>query len=285
MRRRRFLALSAAALAAPAATPAWPETRWRGFGLGAELSMTLRAPPALARDAIAAAREEIETVERAFSLYRDDSELVRLNTSGILRPSPLFTELAHHVDRAHALTGGVFDPTVQAVWAALAQGRDPAPARAAVGWHRVHRAPGTVALQRGQSLTFNGIAQGFATDRVRARLAALGLGEILVNMGEFAALGGPWQLGIADPAAGLVARTTLTGGAIATTSAAPHLIAPDGRASRHATVSVEAPDATLADALSTAALFMAPGELSGLLEGAGATAIHTVDANGRHRRI
>ncbi|MBJ3761744.1 FAD:protein FMN transferase [Maribius pontilimi] len=283
MKRRRFLALSAAALCLPAAAARIEPVRWSGFALGAEVSMTLRAPRPVAEAAIAAALSDIDAVERAFSLYRPDSELVRLNTTGTLAPFPLFSELLDHVDRAHSLTGGVFDPTVQSAWADIAEGR--APDLTPLGWHKIARAPDAITLGPGQQLTFNGIAQGFATDRVRATLLAHGLGDILVDIGEFAASGGPWRLGIADPTHGLVARTTLTTGAIATTSAAPHLIDPRGRAPRHATVSIEAPDATLADALSTACLFLPPASIARICHRAGAGPAHVIDAQGRHRLL
>lgn len=53
-------------------------------------------------------------------------------------------------------------------------------------------------------LTFNGIAQGYATDRVVDILRAGGIDQSLVDMGEPRAIGSslggrPWTVGIADP--------------------------------------------------------------------------------------
>lgn len=283
MGRRRFLALSASALGLAGSSRPAPPVRWSGFALGAQVSLTIRAPERQARDAIDAALVQLDRLEKAFSLYRDDSEIVQLNVRGSLAPSRLFADLLAPIDHAHALTDGTFDPTVQTVWAALAQRKRPNPGL--VGWSRVPWSRDRITLAPFQQVTFNGIAQGFATDRVRATLLDHGLGDILVNMGEFAAVGGPWHLGIADPKHGLVGRTILHGGAIATTSAAPHLIDPKGRAPRHATVSIEAPSATLADALSTAALFLGDDTLAALRETTAVGAIHLVDFQGRYRRL
>ena len=277
MKRRRFLALSAAVLCSGAA-PA--PVRWTGRALGAEVSLILRAPEAQARAAIAEIISLLEQVEAAFSLYRT-SELTRLNQVGRLRPSSLFRDLIQKADTAHRVTGGLFDPTVQPLWEAV-RNEHPLP-RHLVGWERVEIGR-RITLGQGQALTFNGIAQGFATDLARKALAARGLTNILVNIGEYAALGGPWEIGIADPAHGLIARRSLTTGAIATSSAVPHgvphVFAPNESAPLHATVSVEADHAWLADALSTAALFMTPPALAELRRVDGVQGVLTVAPNG-----
>lgn len=249
MRRRRFLALSAAfATMGASAAP----IRWQGRALGAEVSLTLRAPEAQARAAIGDIAALLETVEAEFSLYRPSS-LTKLNRTGRLRPSPMFRDLMKKADTAHRLTDGLFDPTVQPLWDAQAKGH-PLP-RHLVGWDRVEQGR-SILLGHGQALTFNGIAQGYATDLARDRLHALGLMNILVNIGEYAGSGGPWRIGIEDPAHGPIATTTLINGAIATSSAAPfgvpHIFGPT--APRYATVSIQADQAWRADALSTAAI-------------------------------
>ena len=55
-------------------------------------------------------------------------------------------------DRLHRATDGRFDPIVQPLWRALAEGRDTEPARAANGWGRV-RLGDAVRLGAGQALT------------------------------------------------------------------------------------------------------------------------------------
>ncbi|WP_316013258.1 FAD:protein FMN transferase [Roseobacter sp. HKCCA0434] len=254
--RRRFIAICAAAACLPRGSVA---ATWRGQALGAEVSLTLHGAP---EGTIEAARDLLGQVERRFSLYDPGSELSRLNRAGVLhRPSTMFRELLYFVDEAYRLTEGRFDPTVGGLWTALAQGGDIAAAARAVGWARVERAAdGAIRLAPGQALSFNGIAQGFATDLVADALRRRGLTRALVDIGEFAAIGGPFRLGLADPVHGMLGRATLHDGAIATSSPqALRLGRDDSRghilhprfAAEWSTVSVEADRAVMADALST----------------------------------
>jgi thiamine biosynthesis lipoprotein len=260
MRRRRFLAVSAAFLAAPGLRA---ETlSWEAPALGGVVRVDLRGPVGMSAQVARDIGAAVEEVEAAASLFCAESALCRLNAVGRLDDPPwALRDLTALAEEMHRATGGVFDPTVQPLWRALAEGRDPAKARALVGWERVRREP--LQLAPGQALTFNGLAQGYAADRARAVLAAAGYGQALVDMGEFSALGGPFTLGIEDPAWGIVATRRLTGGAIATSSpgamrlgAGFHILGPRGEAARWSTVSVEAERGAVADGLSTAFCLM-----------------------------
>ncbi|MEP2639495.1 FAD:protein FMN transferase [Roseobacter sp.] len=250
------MTISAACAAAPGLAYA---QNWRGHAFGADISLTLHGPQDQAADAVEQARALIIQMERLFSLYDPTSTLVGLNTTGVLHAPPAaFLSLMGACDVAFGQTGGLFDPTVQPVWAALASGRDPARARDDIGWHRVRFDTRKVALGAGQALTFNGIAQGFATDMVTNMLTTLGFTQALVNIGEFRGIGGPWTLGLDDPIHGRLGTRQLHNGAIATSSPAATQVGGHGHILHaHATpqwssVSVEAPSATVADALSTA---------------------------------
>jgi thiamine biosynthesis lipoprotein len=264
--RRRFLTICAA-------SALWPRRArgaagWRGLALGAEVSVTLEGPGAEA--ALADLPGLLARIEAVFSLYRE-SELVRLNASGAARVSPWLGQALALCDRLHRLTGGAFDPTVQPLWRALAEGGDLAEARGQIGWGRV-RLGERVVLGEGQALTLNGMAQGFAADLVRGWLAARGFTRALVDMGEQAALGGPWRIGIEDPAAGLLASRTLRDGRALATSAPratlvagqPHILHPQGLPPLWSTVSVEADSAALADGLSTALVFATRDKIAAL---------------------
>jgi thiamine biosynthesis lipoprotein len=266
--RRRALGVLAATAAAAALPRATLAAVWHGRGFGADLTVTLQGRGAEA--ALAGLPALVAGVEATFSLHRPDSELARLNATGRLdRPSPDMVAVLALCDRVHGLTGGAFDPTVQPLWRALATGGDVAAARAALGWARVRHGPGGVRLAPGQALTLNGVAQGYAADLVRAHLAARGFTQALVDLGEQAALGGPFRLGIEDPEAGRLGWRSLTGRALAASSpmamqvgGQPHILHPAGRAPLWSTVVVEAPEAALADALSTAAVFLSRAELA-----------------------
>ncbi len=285
--RRRFLKIAAATAGAGLLPRAAAAADWQGRAFGAEAAITLKGgDPDRAGAAIAAALAELRAVEAAFSLHDPGSQLARLNATGRLRPSPLFTALLAACDRAVALTGGMFDPAVQTLWPGASG------AARILPWDRIDRSrPDLVVLAPGQKLTFNGIAQGFASDRVSAALQAHGYDRTLVDMGEIRAEGGPWQIGLADPAAGLYGSRTLTSGALATSSPALLMLGPTrshildpfdpDRAPLWSSVTVETDTATLADALSTAACHMDRAALAGLLDRAPALrAVTLVDDQG-----
>lgn len=263
MNRRRFLTLTAAALA-PLPVQAATVTTWEGQGLGAALTLHLvGADPHQARTTFARVAAEIERIESLASLYRD-SALTRLNRDGHLAwPSPDLLDLLTFAGQVHSATAGAFDPTVQPLWLALAQGLPADPAL--VGWDRVRLSPKEIRLDHGQALTLNGIAQGWAADRIAALLRAQGFSEALVDMGEISALGSQtgWPVQIAGPDGAELASTRLTDRALATSSprgtlvnGQPHILGPQGQPPLWQTVSVSAPSAAVADALSTAFCLM-----------------------------
>ena len=276
--RRRFLTISAGmACLAAGSSRAQEVYRWRGTALGAEASILLSHPQAEAISARAAA--EIDRLEDIFSLYRPASALSDLNATAVLASPPFeLLECLALCARVHAATDGLFDPTVQPLWALYAAchaaGTAPdaagiARALARTGWHRIRFDADAIRLPPGAALTLNGVAQGFIADRVAALLRAEGLTDILINTGELRALGGSprgggWPVRI--PGAGSVA---LTDRALATSSPlgtcfdaagrVGHILDPHTGLPAPATwrlASISAPSAALADALSTAACLM-----------------------------
>ena len=287
--RRRFLAIAAAFAATPAfASP----VRWHGRALGAEAEIEIHGPPDRAQAVLETSRALLSEVEGLFSLFDPGSTLSRLNAGGrVVETDIRFHRLLEAVDRLHAATDGRFDPSVQPLWRALAEHRNPEAARARVGWHRVVRHGQNIRMGDGQALTFNGIAQGFATDLVTELMRANGIVKTLVNIGEHNAIGGPWRLGIEDPEHGLVAVRTLTDGAMATSSPFAttlgtnqgHILDAHGSSSAPAwsTVTVEAETATLADGLSTALCFAGLDEVKSITgKLAGVRRITLIDADG-----
>lgn len=256
MNRRRFLTITAAALALPCSARA--ETVWRGEALGAQAEVRLYGAADRARAALGGMADLMQEVETRFSLYRP-SELTDLNGRGTLVPSPMFAELVALSDRLYTETDGAFDPSIQPLWVSLASGNSPT---GPIGWQHLTIGP-PIRLAPGQALTFNGIAQGYATDLVRTHLVRHGFARALVNMGEYGALGGPFRLGIADPDAGLLAQWQIRNGALAVSSARatlvggnPHIIHPKGLPPLWSTVAVHADQAAMADGLSTALTFL-----------------------------
>ncbi len=284
--RGRSLVLPASA-GAPAQTALSTFSR-TSRALGTEVSITIaHADAQIAAAAVAAAFAEIETVEQSLSIYRPDSSISQLNRDGVLPAADehLLTVLDAALATARR-TDGAFDVTVQRLWeahAAAARDKHPASvdaidtAREKVGWQHIRRVVDRVWFDRpGMAITFNGIAQGYATDRVMQVLKSYGIAHALINAGEFAALGEksigrPWQVGVQHPrrpqsvlaVAKLAGRCLSTSGDYETTFGAEapndhHIFDPATGHSptEFASVSVVAPTAMEADALSTALFVM-----------------------------
>lgn len=303
--RRRFITIAAAMGAVLAAGPghAAPQpVTWRGQAMGAEATLILNHPdPARAEAVLRRVESELRRLEGIFTLYRADSELSRLNRAGALAaPSPELVEALLLAQQVHAATEGRFDPTVQPLWRAYATGADAAAlesARGLIGFDRVHIGEDRIAMPRGTELTLNGIAQGYISDRIAAMLRAEGARHTLVNMGEISAIGGrsahePWRVGLSGGG-----EVELADRALAVTEAAgfsfdaegrlPHLIDPGAGTPRAEwrRIAVIAPQAGLADALSTG-LSLAPAPaIRGTLAGLPGIEVRALDAQGRESRF
>ncbi|MFW6354700.1 MAG: FAD:protein FMN transferase, partial [Verrucomicrobiota bacterium] len=255
----------------------------RHWALGAEVALTVyHDDVGAAEAALESALAELESVEAAMSLFRPTSDLARLNAAGTLEaPDPSLREVLEHALALSARTDGAFDPTVQPLWEVYANAHesdslpDDAALAAAVGrvdWRAVQVRPDRITLGKpGMALTLNGIAQGYAADRVRQRLAASGIRHALLDTGEISTVGGrsdtdAWSIGIKHPRVpgDLLGLAALEGRSLATSGDYETRFSPDflhhhlldprtGRcAGELASVSLAAPTAMEADALSTA---------------------------------
>lgn len=278
LNRRRFLTLSAVALLPLPARAAPQITQWHGQALGAAAAIYLAHPDADA--IITRAVAEIARLEDIFSLYRTTSALSQLNATGRLDAPPFeLLECLALCDRVGNATGGRFDPTIQPIWqlyaTSYAAGQAPAAADLSaalnrVGFDRIRYDADAVTLAPGMSLTLNGIAQGFIADKLAELLASEGLTDILINTGEFRALGrmpgaDAWPVKLVSGGeVPLAARALATSSPLGTVFDAAgkvgHIIDPSSglpAPARWTSVSLSAPSAALADALSTAACLMA----------------------------
>lgn len=320
--RRRFIGITAAAAslaALPAAASPAELHVWNGTALGARASLRLYHPDRpTAEAAIRRCVAEVGRLERIFSLYRPDSAISALNRDGELLSPPF--DLVRLLDGArhlHRSTGGVFDMTVQPLWQLYAThfAQEPVPveapakdahaaALALVGQDRVLVTPDRIAFaQPGMALTPNGIAQGYVTDRIADLLRDEGFTDVLVDLGEARASGrhpdgSPWRAALADPAGGAPLRTVeVADGALATSAPSGFAFDAAGRfhhifdprtgqpADARASVSVLAPDATVADALSTAFVQMPTDEIRQTLRAHDGVAVYALGRDGRHEKL
>lgn len=286
--RRRFLTIAAAssvlfaAGALPSAAKSTPRATWRGVALGAPTSMRFDGlSDAEAAPIIRAVEAELARLEDIFSLYRPGSEISRLNEVGRLeRPSAELLEILSLSSALHEATKGAFDPTVQPLWQAMAEGASKdeiAKARGLIGFGALRYDAESVRFEGAgaRAITLNGIAQGAITDRIAALLRARGLSNILIDMGEIAAIGprgdgAPWRVGLAAPGGEVVQRITLADRAVATSASHSmmldqaegqgHILSPEGAPVASRLVSVSARRAALADGLSTALCLLPESE-------------------------
>lgn len=276
--RRRFLTLAGATCAATRLTAGTPVAVWRGTALGAGAQVVLSG---LSEDEATpifrAIEAELSRIEGLFSLYRADSALSRLNRDGVLRaPDPDMLALLSLAREMYHATEGAFDPTVQPLFAvhakAAALGRaawpdEIAAAQDLVGFDRVTMDESSVRLGRsGMALTLNGIAQGYATDRLSGLMRRQGLRDVMVNAGEIRAMGRlngqGWpvrlpsgrSLDLTDRA---VATSDAAGTLISASLGVGHIFAPNGGTGlRTGPISALHDSAAVADAASTAAVVL-----------------------------
>ncbi len=264
--------------------------RFAAMACEAELTVAGRAPDRRVLDAAAA---EVRRIEQAYSRYRADSIVSRINAaagSGMtIEVDAETTGLLDFAARLHAQSDGLFDLTsgiLRRAWD-FRSGRLPeatalAALRARIGWQKVDWQPAArrMALtEPGMELDFGGFGKEYAADRAAAVLQAGGITSGYVNLGGDLRVLGPrpdgrgWTLGIQHPRDD---RRTLAGvevksGALATSGDYERYMDIAGRRYCHIldprtgwpvqhwqSVSVIAPVCLAAGALSTVAMLKGP---------------------------
>lgn len=297
--RRRALKIIAAAVGTALTTSAErPATAvepciWRGVVLGAAASITLyHANPAYARKILAQIGAEIRRLEKEFSLYRPNSALCRLNRQGYLdRPSFDMLRLLGEARVISEVSDGAFDVSVQPLWKFYQDPDANSGGQAmlsrlvrSIDYRAIRIEPHRITLEKpGMELTLNGIAQGYITDRVADRLRNAGFADLLLNLGEVRATGlhpdgRVWRIGVSNPSdrTQLLEHLALTDCAVSTSSGLAlkfnklgnnhHLFDPrTGQSCNYYdSITVVAPTAMQADALSTAFFQLSDTEISSI---------------------
>ena len=264
----------------------WQERSLVGFGTTLWLKAAHTDKSEL-HEALDASVKAIRSVEKQMSLFDPDSAVSRLNRQGELRKPDAqllsVLTLAQHVSRRSA---GAFDVTMQPLWRlwslhSQSQTLPPSKAlsqtRSLVNWQAMTVSADVIRLHaKGMGVSLNGIAQGYAADKVRAVLQAHGVQHSLIDTRETTFLGQSskgegWRFAVEPSAASSSVPPIINthGWAVATSSDAHtvfsadhvhhHILNPHtGDSPRHwASASVIAPSCALADAL-TKVFFMCP---------------------------
>lgn len=244
--------------------------------------------------------DEMERLERLLSYSDPGSEVAAINRAAGGGPVPVSPETAEVVREALAcgsLSGGAFDPTIAPLlelWGfhggdhRVPGAAEIEEARAAVDYRRVEIEGHSVHLPRaGMALDLGGIAKGYIIDRGMDLLTRSGFSHALINAGGDVGIAGPkadgspWRVGIRHPREGdLIAVIPLDRrGAVVTSGDYERFFEADGVRYHHildpgtgsparalVSVTVVAPTAVQADALSTALFVLGPQRALDLVE-------------------
>jgi len=247
--------------------------------------------------AVEATLDRMADLERLLSLYRDDSEVSRLNATGSLtEASDALLAVLGLAERISGLGDGAFDVTVQPLVelyrAQAKRGALPGPDALGpvlerVGHGALRVAGRTVTFERpGMGITLDGIGKGYVVDAGVAVLKRHGFPNVFVDAGGDLVAAGTrgggdaWRIGIRNPRPGLAlhARFDALDCAAATSGdymqpftpdyALHHILDPrrGTSAPELASATVIAEDAATADALATLVMVVGPRAGRELLE-------------------
>ena len=190
--------------------------------MGSELRLTAwTTDEAAASAAFDAVFAEFDRLEDLMSVWREDSDIQRLNAAAGEHPVAVSPDVRDVLRIAHQVsewTDGKFDVTFAALsglWKFDHQDKDNTiPDRGEVLKRlplidyrdlSVDEAAGTAFLKRnGMRVNLGGIGKGYATDRAAAILRAGGLRDFMIQAGGDLYVAGrrgdrPWRVGIRDP--------------------------------------------------------------------------------------
>jgi thiamine biosynthesis lipoprotein len=222
--------------------------------MACRFEVTLAVSDAEHMDAARAALDEADRLEAMLTLFRESSELSRINREGATRPTHASHELFALLARCrelHTATSGAFDITTTPLsrcWGFLKRdGRIPAAAeieaaRASVGMNRValEAEAGTIWFTApGMELNLGAVGKGYALDRVRRLLRQRGVTRALVSAGgsSVVAIGGGgrgWTIDVTSPQhPWRIGRLSLVDGALGTSGAGEQFVLAGGRRFGH----------------------------------------------------
>ncbi len=163
----------------------------------------------------------VHQLEDQMTVYRDDSELQRINASAHESPQPVANELFRLLQRCRDWameTGGAFDPTsgplIQLWRRCRAEGRvpmqeevDESMARVGIGRVIFDEAGQTVSFPvEGFQFDLGAVGKGYAIDRAAGHLQQEGVSDFLVHGGHSSLLAagdhhgqGGWPVGVKNP--------------------------------------------------------------------------------------
>jgi thiamine biosynthesis lipoprotein len=275
-----------------------------GVAMGSELSLTAwAADEGAAQAAFDAAFKEFDRLDALMSVWRDGSDVLRVNAAAGEHAVPVSAEVREALRTARQIsewTGGKFDVTFGAladVWKFDHDQDNRVPDAATIRVRlplidyrqlEVDDGAGTVFLKReGMRVHLGGIGKGYAVEHAMNIMRRAGLRDFMIQSGGDLYVGGqkdgrPWRLGIDDPrgpGGRSFATVDLTDGTFSTSGDYARSFVKDGvryhhlldpatgqpaRGCRSVTIVADSP--LLADGLSTGVFILGPVEGMALIE-------------------
>ncbi len=189
--------------------------------MGTDVTITVVAPTTKeGEEAIDAAMEEIKRIDRMMSLYRDDSEITRVNRAAgehAVQVSPEMIDVVEEARKASELSGGAFDITIGplvVLWQMkLRESSVPSDKEIKAVLRRVNyrdllidrKGPSLFLTKKGMIMDLGGVAKGYAADRAAEVLKKRGvLNALIAVAGDIRAMGKredgkPWRIGVQHP--------------------------------------------------------------------------------------
>ncbi|MGF1452091.1 MAG: FAD:protein FMN transferase [Opitutales bacterium] len=226
-----------------------------------------------AASAAGACFAEIDRLEDCLSRYRDGSDIARVNRLQAGESMLIAAEThdcLHRAAEAFARTGGLFDISLGRRYE-YQKRHGEGPAMPDTGRLLIDPERPRISCESpGRVLDLGGIGKGFALDRVAAWLSGEGFDDVLVSAGPSTHLaigGGSWPLAVADGETPIELHATalsVSGDAVQ----GAHVVHPLDASMTPVWCRLWLiyPEAALADAFSTAALFLSADELKALCE-------------------
>jgi len=189
--------------------------------MGTQVSITVVAKTEQEGEAaIDAAMAEVRRFDRMMSLYKDDSEITRVNLAagkGPVEVSPEMIEMVEAARKISELTEGAFDVTVGplvVLWQMrLKEGAAPTETeiesiKNRVGYRNIitdKKASTLFLMKPGMIMDFGGCAKGYVADRVAELLKGRGIDNAIVALaGDIRVMGhrpdgSSWRIGVQHP--------------------------------------------------------------------------------------
>ncbi|MCE5267332.1 MAG: FAD:protein FMN transferase [Planctomycetaceae bacterium] len=238
--------------------------------------------------------DAVDAVEEELSFFRPESVVSRINrlaAAGPVAVEPQMFALLKQASDLCAETGGAYDITSAPLWQAWGFARragqipsaaELAQAQSCVGGHRLELDPGRQTVrfrQPGMKISLGSIGKGYALDVCSERLLESGMTNFLIHGGQSSVLAhgvnrrSDWAIGVCHPhhIGERLATVRLRNRALGTSSSQFQSFRHEGRRYGHIldprtgqpaegvlSVTVTAPTAAMADALSTAFYVLGP---------------------------